>query len=215
MKDLHCHILMNIDDGSKNIEESLELLKQAAKEGISDILLTPHYIKNSNYNANNKLKLELLNILKEHAKLNNININLYLGNEVYIDDDIISLLVNKEISTLNNSRYILLELPFMNEILNLKDIIFKIINNGYIPIIAHPERYHFVKNDPLVLKEYLDMGVLFQGNYKSLFGLYGSKAKKTLKILLKNNMIHFLASDIHRASDNYNLKNVLTYQWGK
>ena len=96
----------------------------------------------------------------------------------------------------------------MNKLQNLKDIIFELIRHNYIPILAHPERYQYVQDNPLELQEYLDMGVLFQGNCKSLLGSYGKTAKKTLKILLKNNMIHFLASDIHRKEDNYNLEKV-------
>ena len=208
MKDLHSHILMNIDDGSKDLKSSLAILKKAQEENVTDIILTPHYIKNSNYAANNRKKLELLEILKEEARKNEININLYLGNEVYIDNGILSLIEQGEIATLNQSRYILIELPFMNKLQNLKEIIFELIRHNYIPIIAHPERYQYVQDNPLELQEYLYMGVLFQGNCKSLLGSYGKTAKKTLKILLKNNMIHFLASDIHKKEDNYNLEKV-------
>lgn len=205
MKDLHCHILMGIDDGSKTIDSSLELLSQAYESGITDVMLTPHYIKGSKFAANNQQKLELLNILKKEIEQKGININLYLGNEVYIDLDILNLIKKNEIATLNNSRYILIELPFASRINDLDKILFDLINNNYIPIIAHPERYQFVQDNPDILKEYLKMGVLFQGNYKSLIGSYGKGAKKTLKILLKNRMIHFLASDIHKPTDEYKL----------
>lgn len=205
MKDLHSHILMGIDDGSKDLQTSIEILKNAAKNNITDILLTPHYIKNSKYMANNEQKQKLLNELKQEMLSNGININLYLGNEVYINDDILYLIKSKQISTLNNSKYILIELPFMNQISNLKEIIFELIVNNYIPIIAHPERYQFVQENPIIIKELIDMGVLFQGNYKSLYGNYGKKAKKTLKILLKNNLIHFLASDIHCSNKDYEI----------
>lgn len=197
---------MGIDDGSKTIASSLEILKKAQTENITDIMLTPHYIKNSNYAASNKQKMELLEILKKEAKEHQIYINLYLGNEVYIDEDILTLIQKGEIATLNQSKYVLIELPFMNKIQNLKEIIFELIRNDYIPIIAHPERYQYIQKSPLELQEYLDMGVLLQGNYQSLLGVYGKEAKKTLKVLLKNNMIHFLASDIHRTKENYNLR---------
>lgn len=208
MKDLHCHILMGIDDGSSNLQESLNILSKAQEDGITDIVVTPHYIKNTTFAANNILKQQILNQLKEQMTINDIHINLYLGNEVYIDEEIITLIKNNEIATINNSRYILIELPMMNKILNLKAIIFELINNGYIPIIAHPERYKFVQNNPLILQELINMGVLFQGNYKSLFGSYGQHAKKTLKVLLENNLIHFLGSDTHKDSDDYKLKDL-------
>lgn len=206
MKDLHSHILSNIDDGSRSIEESLEILKKAERAGITDIMLTPHYIKNSNFSANNYQKMMNLNMLFGEVARAGININLYLGNEVYVDDNILYLLQMGEIATLNGTRYILIELPFMNRIQNLKQIIFELVRNGYVPIIAHPERYKFVQKNPEKLEEYMEMGALFQGNYQSLFNKYGRDAKKTLKILLKNNRIQFLASDVHKATDKFNTK---------
>lgn len=206
MKDIHSHILMGIDDGASDLNSSIEILKQRQMLGITDIMLTPHYIKNSKYSVNNKQKLEIFEDLKNKLKENNININLYLGNEIYIDEDIISLIKNEEVRTLNNTRYVLIELPFINKLPNLKEIIFELIRNNYIPIIAHPERYKYVQDKEIDLQELIDMGVLFQGNYLSLFNKYGSSAKKTLKKLLKNNMIHFLASDIHKLDDDKNIK---------
>lgn len=206
MKDIHSHILFSIDDGSKSLEESLEILKKAEKEGITDIMLTPHYIHSSNYSANNYDKILKTNMLLQAMNNENIKINLYLGNEVYIDDNILALIKTGEVATLNGSRYVLMELPFMNQVQNLKEIIFELVRNGYIPIIAHPERYNFVQKNPSILEEYLEMGALFQGNYQSLWKRYGKKARKTLKILLKNNMIQFLASDIHKQTEKYNRK---------
>lgn len=197
---------MELDDGSRSIEESLEILKQAEKSGITDILFTPHYITNSNFSANNYQKIEKFNILVEKVKKEKIQINLYLGNEVYIDENILSLINKGEIMSLNGSRYILIELPFMNKVQNLKEIIFELVRNGYIPIIAHPERYHFIQKKPEVVEEYLEMGALFQGNYQSLWKYYGTSAKKTLKKLLKNNTIQFLGSDIHRKTEKLNTK---------
>lgn len=205
MKDLHAHILMGIDDGSQDLKTSLEILRQAEKEHITDIILTPHYIKNSRYKANNKQKIERLEALRTYAKRNKIAVNLYIGNEVYIDEDILSLLYKGEIATLNHSRYILIELPFMHQVPNLDEILFTLMQNNYIPIIAHPERYHYFQENPFLLKDYIDRGILFQGNYRSLFGYYGKAAKKTLKILLKNDMIHFLASDMHKANEKYKI----------
>lgn len=206
MKDIHCHILMGIDDGSISLENSLEILKKAQEEGVTDIMLTPHYIKNSKYNADNQTKIQLMNILQEAMKKENMNINLYIGNETYIDENIIQLIKERKVATLNNSRYILIELPVANQRHDLKEIFFELIRNNYIPIIAHPERYLYFQKDISKLDEYIEMGVLLQGDYQSLFGHYGKKAEKTLKKLLKNQMIQFLGSDTHRSKDGYNMK---------
>lgn len=206
MKDIHSHILMGIDDGSKDLKTSLEILKKAEQAGITDIMLTPHYINQSNYVANNQEKIELLQLLKKEAEATNIHINLYLGNEVYIDNELLTLIKEGKVLTLNDSRYILIELPLTNKLHHSKEILFEIIRNGYVPILAHPERYLYMQKKPLQLREYLEMGVLLQGNYQSLFGGYGKEAKRALKILLKKGMIHFLGSDIHRVTDDYQLK---------
>lgn len=201
MKDLHSHLLYGIDDGCKDIEESIKLLKEASNQGITELVVTPHYIEKSDYNCNNKDKREKLNRLVEELKKENINIKLYLGNEVFINENLLDLLRKKEISTINNSRYLLIEFPIGGMIYNTKDIIYELVINGCVPIIAHPERYHIFQKYPEHMEEYLRMGVLLQGNYKSLFGKYGKEAKKTLKYFLKKNWITFLGSDCHHEED--------------
>ena len=205
MIDIHSHIMYGIDDGSKDIETSIEILKEAKKEGITDIFLTPHYIENSKYNTNNKKKNELLKKLQKQIEKENLDINLYIGNEIYINESIIEYIKNKEISSLNNSKYILVELPMGKMYQNTKHILFNLIRNGYIVILAHPERYIYLKNHDEVLDEFLSMGVLLQGNYRSLFGYYGRDAKKALKKYIKRHQISFLGSDIHE-NDGYMLE---------
>ena len=111
MKDIHSHLIYGVDDGSKSLEESIELLKKMEKAGTTDLMLTPHYVENSKYVCNNKAKKEIFNKLKERAKKENININLYLGNEVFFTDKFLKLIKNGEIRTLNNSKYLLFEFP--------------------------------------------------------------------------------------------------------
>ena len=201
MKDLHSHLLFGIDDGSKDISESISLLKEAEKQGITELMITPHYIEESKYNCNKKKKKKRFDQLVQAVKDEGINIKLYLGNEVFINDNFIKLLKKKEITTLNNSKYILLEFPLGNMLYNTKDIIYELVVAGYVPVLAHPERYRIFQRHPDHIEEYLRMGVLLQGNYKSLFGKYGSQAKKTLIYFLKKHQITFLGSDCHHEKD--------------
>ena len=143
MVDLHSHILPNIVDGSKSKRESLAILKKAHENGITDIVLTPHYILGSAYNSSKKKNEELLNDLKETLRKENISLNLYLGNEIYIDDSLVKKLKEGVFSSLNDTKYVLFELPMNNEYKALKQILFDLQSNGYIPVIAHPERYSF------------------------------------------------------------------------
>lgn len=201
MKDLHSHICYGIDDGCKTIEESISILRKMEKSGITDIFLTPHYIEDSKYNANNKKKQEILGSLKEACQKENININLYLGNEVYLTDNVINLVKKGEIKTLNDSKYILLELPMFQKDPNTRTILHNVITAGYIPIIAHPERYAYVDEKLDYIRDLQAIGVLFQGNYQSLFGKYGKQAKKNLQKMLKDNIISFLGTDIHHEEE--------------
>ena len=193
--DIHSHILFGIDDGSKNIEESIELLKQHAMMGITDVVLTPHYIENSRYHANNEKKQKILEKLKQEAE--NLNINLYLGNEVFVNNNLEELLKNNEIATINNTKYLLIELPMTNKIKNITEILYELKIRGITPIIAHPERYEYVQKNIKYLDDLIDEGALFQSNLGSILGIYGSKPKKCIKKLLKNDYIEFLATDIH------------------
>lgn len=197
MKDIHSHLLVGIDDGSESFEESIKILKLMEKSGITDLIITPHYVENSQYNCNNKDKKELFKQLIEKKDENNININLYLGNEVFFTSNIIDLIKQGEIRTLNNTRYLLIEFPLHNIYNNTLEVIQRLVSKGVIPVLAHPERYEVFQNNPDIIKEYLRAGVLMQGNFTSLFGKYGPTPKKLLTYYLKNEWITFLGSDTH------------------
>lgn len=200
MIDFHSHILPGIDDGSRNLEQSIAMVNEAKKVGFTKIISTSHYMENY-YECNEKNRKELL----EQVQKNVNGIELCLGNEIYITNNIIELLQNGQASSINGTKYVLFEFPLITtRPMNDKEVIYRLVENGYIPIIAHPERYPFIQENPDYLFELEEMGALFQANYGSIIGMYGLKAKKTLKILLKNNLISFLGSDVHRPEQVYN-----------
>ncbi len=201
MIDIHNHLLYGIDDGSKSLSSSIELLKDLETLGYSSIILTPHYIKNTKYNSSKTNNLKILSELKKEVKKNNININLYLGNEIFYDEDIIELLNSDEISSLNNTKYLLIELPMSGEVIGYEDIFNDLIIKGYKVILAHPERYLSFQKDFNKIYELEKIGVLFQSNIESIIGSYGRHAKKMIKRLLKENKISYLATDIHHKKD--------------
>ncbi len=207
MIDVHCHILPGIDDGSKSFDESIAILKKAEVAGISDVILTPHYIFGTDYNADNKQKYELLKQLNEQVKKENIKINLFLGNEIFIDGKIpdMLLLQSYEIASLNSNKYVLIELPVRNEDKSAPETLFELIRNGYVPIIAHPERYEYIQKNLKYAEELVRIGCVLQGDYLALTGKYGRNAEKTLRKLLRMNLIFCLASDIHHERDDYKL----------
>lgn len=202
MIDFHSHILPGVDDGAESIEDTMQLIKEASCAGFTKIISTSHYIEEQ-YEYDQDTRKQFLEILNSGIKTLGEDIQLYLGSEIYASYNMVELLEDAKASSINNSRYVLFELPMQNEIPNLKNLIYNLFDNNYIPIIAHPERYSYVKEDPNWLIELIELGVLFQANYGSIIGIYGKQAQKTVKQLLKNNMIHFLGSDVHRPGTIY------------
>lgn len=200
MIDIHSHIIFDIDDGCTTKEESINTLINLKNIGFNKIVLTPHYMKGSNYIKNNEIKINKYNELKRLIKENDIDIDIYLGNEIYINSEIHELILDNEIYTMNNTKYILVELPLYNEINNVEDYIYELKLKGYIPIIAHPERYQYFQKNYKKLNKLYDSGVLFQCNYGSIIGVYGKSAKDLIKYILKNNMVTFMATDIHKPN---------------
>ena len=199
MKDLHSHYLYGIDDGAKNIESTRRMLEYASSCGIKDIMFTPHYIKDSEYISNKKHNMEIFIEIKEIAL--EYGINIYLGNEVFINSDVVDLIKSGEIATLNNSKYVLVEIPMYSKINNVENMFKDILENGSVPILAHPERYVVYEDHLDFFKELHEMGVLMQVNLPSINGMYGRKAKSMAKKLLKAKLIDFVGSDIHSSHE--------------
>lgn len=208
MIDMHTHILPNIDDGSESMEETIKMLKEAKEAGFTDIITTSHYIENS-YDITKKERENIINEIKSRLNIENINIKLYNGAEAYISNNIYELIEKEELPTLNNSKYLLMELPMNNKILYLDNVIYSLESKGITPIIAHPERYSYVQKDIKFVEELVERGVLFQSNYGSIIGKYGNDASKCVKKLLKKKLIHFLGTDTHKSNSIYIQMNII------
>lgn len=215
MIDIHCHILPNVDDGSESLEESIEMAKIAESEGITRIVNTSHCHFDFKYKKGNELKLELEKF-NQALKEENINIEVLLGNELYYTSDLIERFDELDFFSMNNSKYILMEFSPINFPKNIEDVIYEIKIRGYIPIIAHAERYKQVQEDVNIVLDCIKEGTLIQVNASSILGKNGEKAEDTSKKLLDNNMVHFVATDAHSSnrrrplikdSYNYILKN--------
>ena len=202
MIDIHTHLLNNVDDGSRDVIESLTSLKLAEEAGFTDIILTPHYIDGYYENDYETIKPKIHD-LKNKLYENNISLKIHQGNEVYISEDIGELIKNGVVSKLAKSRYLLFELPQRSRIITLNNLVDDIISAGCVPVLAHPERYSFVQHNPNELLPLIEKGVLMQSNYGSIIGQYGKEAQKTIIKMLKRNMIHLLGSDTHRTGFIY------------
>lgn len=207
MTDVHSHILFGIDDGSRTISESIELLKKLKSVGFNNVILTPHFILDSTYNSNYEANIKIYNELKERLLNENIDINIYLGNEIFIDKNIPTLLEKNIITSLNGTKYVLVEFPMHNKLLNIEDILYEIRSKGYEVVIAHPERYDAFKEDYSIVDTLREDGFLFQSNYSSILGYYGKDSIKLLKYMLKRHYIDFLGTDIHCIEKTYVIDN--------
>lgn len=202
MIDVHSHILPNIDDGSRSIDETFNLIKEAKQAGFDGIICTSHYMENY-YETNRPEREVWINAIRENLENKNIDVNLYLGNEIYISENVIQLLEDGKATTINDTSYVLFELPLNAEPLNLYDMIYEMQQYKIVPILAHPERYSFVQNDPELIYDLIEKGVLMQANYGSIIGQYGKRAEMIVKKFLENNMIHMLGTDAHRQDTVY------------
>ncbi len=202
MIDFHTHIIPNIDDGSRSVEETFNLIKEAKEAGFEGIILTSHYIENY-YETEAKERDVWVNAISDSLKAKGIETNLYIGNEIYLSENIMNLLINRKASTINNTSYVLFEMPLNAEPMNLYDVIYSLQENKLVPVLAHPERYSFVQREPELIYDLIEKGVLMQSNYGSILGQYGENAKMIVKKFLENDMIHFLGSDVHRQNTVY------------
>lgn len=197
LRDIHTHILYDIDDGAEDIFESVELCRIAFENNVTDIILTPHVFRFNNVDDLLKERDEKIAILSEKIKNEGIDIKLYPGAEVFADEDILFADCLEKL-TLNNSRYLLMEFEFRNLSVNRA---LKYMNTvkqcGLVPIIAHPERYDFIQQKYENLNMFMDEGALFQVNASSLAG-YGNKAEKKLsEAIVLGGFADFIASDAH------------------
>tara|TARA_X000000368_G_scaffold405805_1_gene383360 strand:+ start:987 stop:1718 length:732 start_codon:yes stop_codon:yes gene_type:complete len=192
--DIHSHILPGIDDGAKNVEESLLLISEMQKLGFSKIIGTPHTYSGVYNNTSESIE-------KSYKKLgkNITNIELDFASEYMLDNSLIENLRNKNILCLKEN-YILVEMSYISAPNNLYEIIFEIKTNGFIPVLAHPERYSFFHNN---IKEFYKLkkhGCFFQINLLSCTGYYGAQVLIMINNLLKNKIIDFVGSDIHNLN---------------
>ncbi|MDY0209743.1 MAG: CpsB/CapC family capsule biosynthesis tyrosine phosphatase [Bacilli bacterium] len=213
MIDIHSHIIPFVDDGSSSFEQSLKMIDEAMKQGITDIICTPHYRKNV-FSVNiEEIKKQFM-MLKEQTQEKAIR--LFLGQEIYChkNEEVMELLHNGVVVTLNNSNFILLEFSYLDKI-DISEIAYVAVLKGYMPIIAHIERYHYL--DLETVKEIKNSGGFIQVNASSLVGKEGAKLKKFVFALLKEKLVDFVASDIHEKRQNWMNKayNIVVKKFGQ
>lgn len=196
---MHTHILPNIDDGAESLSDALEMISLAQSNGTTDVVLTPHYLlrdRRLGFISKDEI-LYKFDSFRAKVQERYPEIRLYSGAEMFAVNNVEDVINDKQIITLNNSRYILVEFSFNDSLERTLEVISKLVSFGLVPIIAHPERYDFLKETPTDAENFLKMGALFQINTTSLFGLSGEDAQKAAMEFLKRKWVSFAASDAH------------------
>lgn len=207
--DIHSHLIPNLDDGSKSIEETINLINKLKDMGFCEFITTPHVMnqvwENSNTVIIEKHKTTALELKKE-----GIDNSFRVAAEYMIDDNFRNLFENEKLLTLKDN-YVLIEMSYINPPLQLFEILFDLQVAGYKPVLAHPERYNFYHFSLDEYKRLKHAGCLFQLNLLSSVGYYGANVTKTANYLLENNLIDFVGSDVHHNNhvEFFNKKIVL------
>lgn len=193
--DIHSHLLPGIDDGAKNFSETLELTKSLQSFGISQIITTPHVIQNiwdnDSHKINQKASETIINLQNSQ-----INIPFTAAAEYLMDNSFAKLFQSEKLLTLKDN-YVLVEMSYINPPMQLYSILFDLKVAGYIPVLAHPERYLFYHKNLSEYNKLKNAGCLFQLNLLATTGYYGAEITKTADYLLQKGMYDFVGSDTH------------------
>lgn len=215
MIDIHTHILPKVDDGPSTWEESIEMLKGGQKDGIKEIALTPHILSNFDYNLEKEIRQRFAE-LKRKTTAAGIRIKLHLGSEIYLQPE---TNLNHGLSTFNeNGKHFLVEFPMSRIPEYASQKLFELIMDGFIPVLAHPERNAVILRNPSRAYQLVQMGTLIQINSGSLTGDFGQSVKATAFDLIEHNLVHFVASDCHDADSRplalKEAKKIVEENWG-
>lgn len=199
MTDIHCHILPGIDDGARTLEDALQMARIAQRSGVNAIIATPHCNHPANFKSN-YIDRELADhfaLLHAAIKEARIPISLYPGAEVLCSEDTPQLLEAGKLLTLAGSRYLLVEFFFNESPSFMNRQLDAIAALGAVPVIAHPERYSAIQQDPRITESWFSRGYILQLNKGSILGALGVRAQSCSHFLLTQGLAHVIASDAH------------------
>lgn len=195
--DIHTHIMFRVDDGSDSMEKSLEMLRQEYNQGVTNVILTPHYHVGGCVPDREIVKNRYME-LKEKVHTLIPEMNIYLGNEIMACNDMVEMLDAKKVFTLAESSYVLVEFYPGVQYSAMEKFLSTLLNGGYMPVVAHCERYKCLRSSLKVInyknmEHLIEMGVYMQVNVTSVFG----NDHKFIGKLIQNDFLHLVASDAH------------------
>lgn len=195
MIDLHSHILPGMDDGARDMETALHMADMAVQSGVSAMVVTPHCASDRVEQVRGRLA-----DLRSAVRAEGIPIRLYSGMEIFGRPDTAALLRQGRLLTINGSRYPLIEFAFDTDGEEETAVLHSVLQAGYIPLVAHPERYRCIQEDPEQANLWARMGCRFQVNRGSLLGRFGPEARDVAWALTGRGFATVVASDSHSAA---------------
>ena len=196
MIDIHSHILPDIDDGSKTLDDSLEMARIAFEDGITHMCCTPHMFNGLSENPDPSEILERVSALQEAIGVDGLTV--LPGNEVHISHEIAEQAKTNRVTKLNRQNYMLVEFPTLTVPIGADELFYKLLLQGVHPILVHPERNSQLQSRPALVADFVQRGVLVQVTAMSVTGEFGPAAQACAVSLLRHNCVHFLATDTHR-----------------
>ena len=200
MIDIHSHILPGLDDGAKSMEETLGIVRQLYEAGFTTLIATPHVLEGTNFLGPAEILTATEQVRQAVAEVG-IPVEIFPGAENYIFPDMAKWVRAGKLLTLGNTaKYLLVELPMLVIPHYTDQVFFELQVEGLTPILAHPERYKGLVDEPERLLDWARKGILFQLDLRSLDGKYGPQAKRLAEVMLHSDLIHFVGSDAHRVA---------------
>ena len=200
MTDIHAHILPGIDDGAESIEDSAAMASLALESGVCSVIATPHCDIPGDDRADPSLLRRGVRNLQTELAAKGIPLKVYAGMEIFGTPYTAERLKNGLLMTLADSRYPLIEFPLKDYGTEATRILDSVLKSGFTPIVAHPERYRYVQNEPKLLNLWTDMGCIMQMNRGSVLGRFGARTQALAEGMLERGFVGLIASDAHSSS---------------
>ena len=214
MIDIHSHILPGVDDGSPDMETSLEMLRMAADNGTTDIVATPH--NNAEFLYDHEKITELFTELSDKA---NGIIHVHLGCDFHLNvDNVQDALANPGKYTINGNGYLMVELPDLTSLASMRSVFNRFLETRITPVVTHPERNPSIHGNLKELENWVRDGCLMQVTAQSITGRFGSTAQRFAESMFQADLVHFVASDAHNCNDRIPVltaaRKVVAQRWG-
>ena len=197
MIDIHCHILPNFDDGAADLHESIAMARMAEASGVKAIVATPHFPGDAASFRRLGAMLGRFERLEQAVRQEGLKVKLFPGAEILCLPETPRLAAQKVLPTLGNSDYLLVEFNFGESAAYMDEMLESLVQAGYRPVVAHPERYRAVQGNLQLLRSWFDRGYVLQLNKGSILGAFGGRVQQTANQILADGMAHVIASDAH------------------